>query len=448
MSSFNINDFVASLTPEQVAALQAGIKLPDSFGGPPIGPPVKTSLGAPSLIPNSALRDVPGTPLFDALKSDIQSIPPNLGVIKTFNQYLNLSTPGLNILPTPQTLNDFINGWVNFAKSQGFTFKSGAGSGLLQGLANAYAISMGIKLEGSSISTSTGDWSILFTPPPANIDTTLTSTSGPLAQAFNKFLQLGAAQLFLPAPLSGDPNPVESFFSQFDNFFAPTALLQSPDKAFVNPGVSANAYANLASFEQVFAALGPPDPTGQIFQAKLKEFVTDAINKDGVFIPSQSLAAWGQQLIQERNQVLPVGTPDLGTDSEKALVFNRILSLLIKLIGTIQTSAIAQANILKFETQFQNFYTGLQTQVPVFLKGDNNPLGADSTNAAQLRNDLNSSFNPQIIDNLRSLRGIHEDRAKQIQTRINQSNDAVNQQTDIVSSFLQQLTALLNTILH
>lgn len=445
----SVSDSNTLFTSSNISSVGSQQQLSSSF--------TTTSPIAPfSLVPSSSLQDSLDSPLFRALSADIKDFPSDIGLISTFNQYLNSMIPGVTNLPPgaspttmPETLNDFLQGWVKFATSLGFTFKSpsSGGSTLFQSLLSTYAASLGVKLDNSAISTTEGDWSILFTSPRASIDVELTTTSGLFEKAFDQLLKKGANQLLVDSS-TNRASPVETFFKNFDQFFTPTALLQKPEHAFIAPGVSANAYDQLPSFEETFFALGPPQSTKEQFQEKLKEFVTDFISKNGAFIPGQAIAAWGQQLIQERNQVIPVTPVDIGTGSEKTLVFNRILALLIKLIGTIQTSAIAQANLLKFHTQFQNVYTGLQSQVPVFLKGDANALGADSTNASQLRNELNSSFNPQLVDNLRALRGISEDNAKQTQTRLNQSNDAVNQQTDMVSSFIQQLSTLLTTILR
>lgn len=143
-----------------------------------------------------------------------------------------------------------------------------------------------------------------------------------------------------------------------------------------------------------------------------------------------------------------IGSSLSGNDSEKALVLNRIIRLLIAIIQTLQNVGIAQANRLTFITKFQNVYTALQTQIPVFLKDGTKPLGDSSTEAGQARNDLNSSFNGVLTDNLRNLRGIQEDAAKKEQTNVNQTNDAVNQQTDMCSTFIQQLSTLLNTVVH
>jgi hypothetical protein len=143
-----------------------------------------------------------------------------------------------------------------------------------------------------------------------------------------------------------------------------------------------------------------------------------------------------------------IGSSLAGNGSEKVIVLNRIILLLISLIKTLQDVGIVQANRLTYLTKYQNVYTGLQTQIPVFLKDGTKPIGTSSTEAGQTRNDLNSSFNGILTDNLRSLRGIQEDNAKKLQSNVNATNDAVNQQTDMVSTFIQQMQTLLSTILR
>jgi len=210
-------------------------------------------------------------------------------------------------------------------------------------------------------------------------------------------------------------------------------------------------FRDLVSFEGVYKAFAA-DPSDAAFKDRLNQFYQDQMNANGYFIPSQALAAWVTAIRNENDAAKMnldlIGFSLTGNSSEKAIILNRIIRLLISLIKTLQDVGIAQANRLTFVTKFQNVYTALQTQIPVFLKDGSEPIGTASTEAGQARNDLNSSFNGVLTDNLRSLRGIQEDAAKKLQTNVNQTNDAVNQQTDMASTFIQQLSTLLSMILR
>lgn len=154
------------------------------------------------------------------------------------------------------------------------------------------------------------------------------------------------------------------------------------------------------------------------------------------------------QAILTANPIPTVSSSLDGNDSDKVIIINNILRLIIRMISALQNIGIAQAQHLNFTTQFEQAYTELQSQVPVFLKGDNNPVGPDNTDANNARNELNSSFNAFITQNLRNLAGLQDNTAKQEQSSLNQTNDAINQQTDMASTLIQQLTSLLSSILR
>jgi hypothetical protein len=110
---------------------------------------------------------------------------------------------------------------------------------------------------------------------------------------------------------------------------------------------------------------------------------------------------------------------------------------------------ITEAKRLQYFTNYQNVYTTLQQQIPTFTKDQAGPIGGgkdSNSDQAQTRNELNSTFNGALIDNIRNLRSVQQNNAQQVQTGVNTTNDAVNQQTDMATTFIQQLSTLLSTI--
>lgn len=382
-------------------------------------------------------------------------------LVSYFNNYL----VSLKSSP-PTSLEGFVSGWINFLKTQHHLLPNPQlksqygydGVNLVRALATEYARSVARKLNDNgqelSLDLNVGDWTILndgssHADSYSIID--FTNPKNPFVQNFNQFLTTDPNLLYQPTSNGGPP----AFLSYYDNFTTTTALLQSADHAYVDPSLPPDLYNNLPTYQAIFQSFGPPNQTPQMFIDRLNQFYQQQRSLNGYFSPSQSFGEWVKTIMAENNPQnvyhLTGGSLD-GNDSEKALILNRILAVLIKLINSLQNVGIVQANRLKYLTNYQQAYTALQTQVPVFLRNSSGGIGltsgSGSTAAAQDRNDLNSSFNGQIIDNLRSLRGIQEDNAKQLQTNINQTNDAVNQQTDMVTSFIQELSTLLSVILR
>jgi hypothetical protein len=355
-------------------------------------------------------------------------------------QYRYANTPGV-IIPLKSFTNyaDFQTAWYTFMGSS-MTGNSGLYNGLLQEFAAAFNIQI-----DSSGNVTGGDWKILTDTPPATppVNFSASNSNNPFIRAFNNFLQ----NYTYPkeTETTGDLGYYKNFLDQWHQYLSNIALINTPDSS--TPSI----FQDLSSYEAIYKAYAT-DPSDEGFKLRLNQFYAEQISTKGYFIPSQSLADWVTEIRNENGNTLmnleKIGSSLAGNGSEKVIVLNRIILLLISLIKTLQDVGIVQANRLTYLTKYQNVYTGLQTQIPVFLKDGTKPIGTSSTEAGQTRNDLNSSFNGILTDNLRSLRGIQEDNAKKLQSNVNATNDAVNQQTDMVSTFIQQMQTLLSTILR
>lgn len=250
-----------------------------------------------------------------------------------------------------------------------------------------------------------------------------------------------------------------SFLGQFHkSLLADATIGNASDPSTVPPDATA-PFANLASYENYYAAVSstasPP------FQTALKSFYQHEVSTQGsgffttsgsfgdfikyVNDPANNLSLTNLGYTQFGNSLIT------GTDSVKAQVLNRIMALLIKVINALQNVGIAQANELNYLTQYQNAYTALLQQIPTYLANGTAPIGTpetkgNGTQAATDRNDINSSLNGIFGDNLRALQNVQQNNAKTVQSNINTTNDDVNQQTDMATTLLQQMSQLLGSI--
>lgn len=145
------------------------------------------------------------------------------------------------------------------------------------------------------------------------------------------------------------------------------------------------------------------------------------------------------------NPVGPVDTTSLASGKYTSTnILNRIFDLILEMLGSLQRTATSQAERLNFMTQWQKAYTDVMNQIKVFTKEDNTVSTALKDNDTN-RGDLNR-LNSQYTETLRNKRSIVSDDSKALQSNVNQSNDAVNQQSSLGSSILQELGTILSSI--
>lgn len=147
------------------------------------------------------------------------------------------------------------------------------------------------------------------------------------------------------------------------------------------------------------------------------------------------------------------------------LTLNKIFKLLVLMVDVLQKTAAAQANRLNFLTAWQKAYTDEMNQIHAFVGGNgdasNTPTlkpgdpkinwtfgGLDSSGSKQataMRQDLNTT-NTTYTQQMQANSQVIANDAKQLQTQVNESNDAVQSQTDMATSILQQLSTILTSI--
>ncbi len=185
------------------------------------------------------------------------------------------------------------------------------------------------------------------------------------------------------------------------------------------------------------------------FNERLAKFYIDKtdITKEGgslFFIPSHYFDEWMEELRSEYITMNIVSSVNTG-DASKLLVIDRILKLLISMVGTMQRITAAQAERLNFLTSWQEAYTQLLNQIPTYVLGGDHPISGSGDPDSGSRAELNPAMQA-LSEKVRALRGTVQDSAKQMQSTVNQSQDAANQQVQMGTALLQQLSTILSQI--
>lgn len=130
-------------------------------------------------------------------------------------------------------------------------------------------------------------------------------------------------------------------------------------------------------------------------------------------------------------------------------ILNKIFNLLVTTISSMEAVTSAQAARLNFLTSWQQAYTDKLQQVPTFVGGGSydtgDPIGGVDTEASNARSDLNQ-LNSAFTNQMNGQNTIVQDDAKSLQASVNQSNDAVNQMSNLATSIIQEFNTLLSQI--
>lgn len=261
-----------------------------------------------------------------------------------------------------------------------------------------------------------------------------------MIQSFQHFLE--TYPYLNDGTVGNSSNAADNFFGNWVKFMAVTANIKdSTDSVTRGTGTF-----DIAAYEHIYNSFGFPPGD---FAARLKDFYlekTDLSNPGAslYFIPSHYFDEWMEQLRQEyiaRNFVSSVSTDS----SSDLLVIDRILRLIISIIGVLQRISATQAERLNFLVDWQSAYTDQMNEVPQYARGDGSPLEGTSDDAKNARAEANARMQA-ILEKVRARRSVVQDAAKQLQSTINQSQDAANQQTQMATSLLQELSTILSQI--
>lgn len=134
-----------------------------------------------------------------------------------------------------------------------------------------------------------------------------------------------------------------------------------------------------------------------------------------------------------------------GAGLNKPFVLSNIVKLVTNMTKVLQKAAAAQAGGLTVLADMQRAYTDLMAKVP------SGPTDADvwgtdtSTVGTEKRSNLLRAF-ANMTSTLQNRQSIISDTAKALQSAVNQSNDAVNQQANVGTTMLQEIQTLLGSI--
>lgn len=129
----------------------------------------------------------------------------------------------------------------------------------------------------------------------------------------------------------------------------------------------------------------------------------------------------------------------------RVLILDAVFRLLSTMIGSLQSVAAAQASRLSFLTQWQKAYTDSMNQVHTFIKSNGDAIGGGGSAEGAARDDLNR-VNSTYTEQLRNRRSVIADDAKALQSNVNQSNDSVNQQSQLATALIQEMSTILGAI--
>jgi hypothetical protein len=246
------------------------------------------------------------------------------------------------------------------------------------------------------------------------------------------------------------------FFTNLRVFSAITATITDGYAPSVNANSGTIAATNAltpsyeAVFYQYFPGLSPGDP---LFSQAVVAFAKDMIGTEGYFSPSRHYTSFVPYVQNISNTI----APHIDTLPPKDVrILNDIFFLIVSMIGSIQNIAASQANRLSLYTSWQKGYTDLLNQVHVFTAsskdllsdtlyvGLNNPPSL--TDVQKRRQDVQSNFNAGVVQQITAYKDAVSDDAKALQSRVNQSSDAFNEQANTATAILQQMSTILSAI--
>lgn len=246
--------------------------------------------------------------------------------------------------------------------------------------------------------------------------------------------------LLYTSPSSGNAN---ALLSAMSTSLTTTALLQNQTVAKLQADVNSMITdpADLLRYEAIYKALFPRNSLPQ-FQSFLTTFHDSQVTKNGYFNPSYAFPDFIQSVETTFNASLASNavrdTFLKPMDADKVLIILNLYKLISTFLNTIQSVAQAQANRLIKLSSWQKAYTYLLAQVPVIKSSQI----SDTTQ----RSEINTGANANYRTNIQTYQSLVADDIKTLQSNVNQSNDAMSQQTNYCTSLIQEMSTLLSAI--
>lgn len=313
--------------------------------------------------------------------------------------------------------------WDDFSKSIRFTFGQATGNNRSGPMYEAFLQEF-VNILKTSLGGTSGDFSLI-----SEID-----MEKQFIEMFNLFMcKYPFKVVNTGGIITYETGTVPEFIDKWREFLTITATQLESTAG----GVRADA----ATFEQIFAAFFP-NALRSDFKETLDEFAKEMEERDGFFNPSHHLADWFNKVKNKYLQSLLAVSSVEGTGADKLQIIWRLFALVVDMIGTIQNATASMANRLNVLTQLQKSYTDLMSKIPTAVKDQNPPIAGYNNDNYQ---DLNSKGD-SLRENLRSFRSLVTDDSKQLQSTVNQLNEGVNQQANLATAILQQMSGILQSI--
>lgn len=252
------------------------------------------------------------------------------------------------------------------------------------------------------------------------------------------------------------PSIALGLFQQLRSFTAITSTIMQGTTISVNAGGGTTTVVTSSatpSFEGTFAQYFPLLPVGgATFVTTLQNFARGMIAKYGYFSPSRQFTDWVSYVQGLSNTIAPI-VPRLPIQDVRIL--NEVFFLIVKMITSIQNVAASQADRLALYTSWQKGYTDLLNQVHVFTGSSKDKLKdayGPFTDAPSLsdvqkrRQDEQGNFNAGMVQQITAYKDTVSEDAKALQSRVNQSTDAFNEQANSATAILQELSTILSAI--
>ena len=238
------------------------------------------------------------------------------------------------------------------------------------------------------------------------------------------------------------------FFQELRKFTSVAATINIGTSVVVNNSMGGTTLATSSLTPSFRAAYNTYFPGASVaaFEQDLQKFARSMIQQNGYFSASRQYTKF-INFVQDIANVKPAVIPTLPTQSVSIL--NDVFSLIVSMIESIQNITASQASRLSLYTSWQKGYTDLLNQVPIFtassadLLRDNAVFGTDTK---ETRKEVQGNFNAGLTQQITAFKDTVSEDAKALQSRVNASSDAFNEQANTATAILQQISTILSAI--
>lgn len=414
----------------------------------------------PSASPPGIVVDVPNPPFAQPLLEQDYLAMSGLSNVATLNQFLGTYNKYTNGLPGD--IRDFATDYANYLAANGF---------LPAPPNNEAAIKNAVKIiiDGflKTFETATGfnnntESSVIQSLYPGIATYGMGNSDDPdqylMVNSFWKDFSLNYIYQPNGAIANSSSSNAFGFFQNIRSFTVVTATISNSFSLLVNNGsgglvnaVNANTPRFEKTFYQYFPTLVQPDP---LYDQTLKDFARNMITTYGYFSPSRQYVFWVSYLQEVTNTK---AAPIASLPVQDVRILNDIFFLIVQMITSIQYVAASQADRLSLYTAWQRGYADLLNQVHVFTGSSQDKLrdfnsgnpfsdNPSLSDVQKKRQDEQGNFNAGMVQQITAYKDSVSEDSKALQSRVNQSSDAFNEQANTATAILQEISTILSAI--